>query len=88
MWVKTFENALARSMQEAQSYRPAWYAGAGAMAFSPSRFTSDVGRSFSSAISAASTPSGSSSGSGGGGGGGWQKIKNHNTNLCYIFLYF
>lgn len=80
-WGKKFENALARSMQEAQSYRPAWYAGAGAMAFSPSRFTSDVGRSFSSAISAASTPPGSSSGSGGGGrsggggggggGGGW-----------------
>lgn len=80
-WGKKFEQALARSMQEAQSYRPAWYAGAGAMAFSPARFTSDVGRSFSSAISSASTPPGSKSGSGGGGssggggggggGGGW-----------------
>jgi uncharacterized membrane protein len=80
-WGKKFENALAKSLQEAQSYRPAWYAGAGAMAFSPSRFSSDVGRSFSSAISSASTPPGSKSGSGGGGssggggggggGGGW-----------------
>jgi uncharacterized protein (TIGR04222 family) len=80
-WGKKFENALARSLQDTKSYRPAWYAGAGAMAFSPARLSSDMGRSFSSAISSASTPPGSSSGSGGGGrsggggggggGGGW-----------------
>ena len=82
-WGKKFENALKRSMQETKAYNPAWYTGtgAGAAAFSPSNFTSTMGRSFSSAISSASTAPGSSSGSGGGGssggggggggGGGW-----------------
>lgn len=81
-WGKKFENALARSLTETRTYNPAWYAGTwSAAAFSPSRFTSDLGKSFSSAISSASTPPGSSSGSGGGGsaggggggggGGGW-----------------
>lgn len=81
-WGTKFENALKASLQETKSYSPAWYVGtASAMAFSPARFSSDMGRSFSSAISSASTPPGSSSGSGGGGfsggggggggGGGW-----------------
>lgn len=81
-WGKRFENALARSLTETRSYNPAWYAGTwSTAAFSPSRFTSDLGKSFSSAISSASTPPGSASGSGGGGsaggggggggGGGW-----------------
>jgi uncharacterized membrane protein len=81
-WGKKFENALAKSLQETKNYSPAWYTGAAAgMAFSPSSFSSDMGRSFSSAISSASSPPGSSSGSGGGGssggggggggGGGW-----------------
>ncbi len=81
-WGAKFENALAKSTQEtSKGYSPAWYAGAGAMAFSPQKFSSDMGRSFNSAISSASTPPGSSSGSGGGGssggggggggGGGW-----------------
>ncbi len=81
-WGKKFENALAKSMQETQSYSPTWYVGAaGAMAFSPQKFSSTMGSTFSSAISSASTPPGSSSGSGGGGssggggggggGGGW-----------------
>jgi hypothetical protein len=81
-WGKKFEQALSRSLQESTTYRPAWYAGAGAVtAFSPQKFTSTVGKSFSSAISSASTPPGKSSGSGGGGrsggggggggGGGW-----------------
>lgn len=68
-WGKKFENALSKLLQEAQSYRPAWYAGAGAMALSPSRFSSEVGKSFSSAISSESAPPGSKSGS----GGGWQE---------------
>lgn len=81
-WGKKFEQALSRSLQESTAYRPAWYAGTGAVAaFSPQQFTSSVGKSFSSAISSASTPPGKSSGSGGGGrsggggggggGGGW-----------------
>ncbi|GGD84039.1 DUF2207 domain-containing protein [Planktosalinus lacus] len=82
-WGEKFENALKDSLQEASSYNPSWYSGAamGAMAFSPAKFSSDMGRSFNSAISSASTPPGSSSGSGGGGfsggggggggGGGW-----------------
>lgn len=81
-WGKKFENSLTKSLQETKSYHPSWYSGAAAgMAFSPARFSSDMGKSFSSAISSASTPPGSSSGSGGGGssggggggggGGGW-----------------
>lgn len=81
-WGKKFENALTKSLQETQSYSPSWYTGAAVgMAFSPSRFSTDMGRSFSTAISSASAPPGSSSGSGGGGssggggggggGGGW-----------------
>ncbi|MCR9183553.1 MAG: DUF2207 domain-containing protein [Flavobacteriaceae bacterium] len=81
-WGNKFENSLAKSLQETKSYNPSWYTGAAAgMAFSPAKFSSDMGRSFSSAISSASTPPGSSSGSGGGGssggggggggGGGW-----------------
>ncbi len=81
-WGKKFENSLTKSLQETKSYNPSWYSGAAAgMAFSPARFSSDMGRSFSSAISSASSPPGSSSGSGGGGssggggggggGGGW-----------------
>ncbi|MEX0997847.1 MAG: DUF2207 domain-containing protein [Flavobacteriaceae bacterium] len=81
-WGKKFENSLTKSLQETKNYNPSWYTGAAAgMAFSPSKFSSDMGRSFSSAISSASTPPGSSSGSGGGGfsggggggggGGGW-----------------
>jgi uncharacterized membrane protein YgcG len=82
-WGNRFENALKRSMQETKDYEPAWYVGTipGTAAFSPSHFTSTMGKSFSSAISSASTPPGSSSGSGGGGsaggggggggGGGW-----------------
>ncbi len=82
-WGKKFEDALTRSMQDVKTYNPAWYAGTGAAtaAFSPVHFTSAMGKSFSSAISSASTAPGSSSGSGGGGsaggggggggGGGW-----------------
>ncbi len=81
-WGAKFENALTKSAQDTStSYSPAWYAGAGAMAFSPQKFSADMGKSFNSAISSASTPPGSSSGSGGGGssggggggggGGGW-----------------
>lgn len=80
-WTKKFESALSLSMQEAKDYRPAWYAGSSRAAFSPQRFSSDIGRGLSTAISSAASPPGSSSGSGGGGssggggggggGGGW-----------------
>lgn len=81
-WGKKFENALKRSLKDVTGYSPSWYVGpAGISRFSPAGFTSEVGRSFSSAISSASTAPGSSSGSGGGGssggggggggGGGW-----------------
>lgn len=80
-WGRRFENALRQSMQDTATYRPVWYAGSGAATFSPHNFASTMGKSFSSAISSASTAPGSSSGSGGGGssggggggggGGGW-----------------
>lgn len=81
-WGQKFEDALTKSFAETKTYNPSWYTGAAtAMAFSPSRFSSDMGKSFSSAISSASSAPGSSSGSGGGGfsggggggggGGGW-----------------
>lgn len=81
-WGEKFENALANSLQGTSNYSPSWYVGAAAgMHFSASRLSSDMGKSFSSAISSASTAPGSASGSGGGGfsggggggggGGGW-----------------
>lgn len=81
-WGKKFEKELSLSLKASASYSPTWYMGTAAgLAFSPSRFSSDMGKSFSTAIAAASAPPGSSSGSGGGGsaggggggggGGGW-----------------
>lgn len=80
-WGKKFEYALERANQDVNSYHPVWYTGMYGGAFSPQKFSSDIGSSFNSAISSASTPPGSSSGSGGGGfsggggggggGGGW-----------------
>jgi hypothetical protein len=81
-WAKKFEKEVLQALQEASSknYSPVWYVAAGSAAFSPSKFTSGMGSTFSSAIASAATPPGSSSGSsggfsggggGGGGGGGW-----------------
>jgi len=63
------------------AHSPDWYSGDRWNAHDVTRFTSDLGGSFSSAVTSASTPPGSSSGSGsggssgggggGGGGGGW-----------------
>lgn len=73
-WGKKFENALSRALDGAtqRTYQPLWYAGAGKAMLAPHEFTASIGKSFSSAISSASTPPGKSSGSGGGGfaGGG------------------
>lgn len=82
-WGKKFERALASSLREATSgnYNPKWFSGGRIGSFSASRFSSEIGRSMSGAISSASRPPGSSSGGGGGGfsggggggggGGGW-----------------
>jgi uncharacterized membrane protein YgcG len=80
-WAEQFAGVFERlGEQQAAAYTPGWYSGN----FSAARlgsFASDVGSSFSSAISSAATPPGSSSGGGGGGssggggggggGGGW-----------------
>jgi len=78
-WGRKFETQVSKSIRE--SYRPGWYDAPVRGHFYFSGFASDLGSSFSSAISSASTPPGSSSGSGGGGssggggggggGGGW-----------------
>ncbi|MDF3020730.1 MAG: hypothetical protein K0Q92_2033 [Steroidobacteraceae bacterium] len=77
-WAERFASVLDI---QAPNYQPAWYAGPGFDARRLGAFSSDLGSSLSSAISASSTPPGSSSGSGGGGssggggggggGGGW-----------------
>jgi hypothetical protein len=78
-WGEKFENSIKGTSDE--GYHPAWYMAGHRSAFSPARFSSSLGGSFSSAISSSSSPPGSSSGSGGGGssggggggggGGGW-----------------
>lgn len=80
-WAEQFAQVFAKlGDQQGAAYKPAWYSGQFHSA-RPGSFASEVGSSFSSAISAAATPPGSSSGSGGGGssggggggggGGGW-----------------
>ncbi len=80
-WARQFTAVFeALSRERGREYRPSWYRGR----FHHSdltRFSSNVGANFSSAISSAATPPGSSSGGGGGGssggggggggGGGW-----------------
>jgi uncharacterized membrane protein YgcG len=77
-WSERFAGVFASMQDQGGGYQPDWYSGD----FQPSRmgrFASNIGNSFSSAISSASTPPGSSSsgggssggGGGGGGGGGW-----------------
>jgi uncharacterized membrane protein YgcG len=77
-WAERFTSVL--SLQ-APNYQPAWYSGPGFDTRHLGAFSSQLGSSLNSAISASSTPPGSSSGSGGGGssggggggggGGGW-----------------
>ena len=79
-WAEQFAGVFERMREGRTAYTPVWYSGN----FDSARlgaFASDVGSSFSSAISSAATPPGSSSGGGGGGssggggggggGGGW-----------------
>ncbi|MFA6094927.1 MAG: DUF2207 domain-containing protein [Candidatus Paceibacterota bacterium] len=81
-WAEQFANVFASISQAGgTTYSPSWYAGTHFSVASVSAFTSDFGKSFSSAISSSSTAPGSSSGGGGGGssggggggggGGGW-----------------
>jgi hypothetical protein len=69
-WGERFSGVLAQAGEGGQAYVPVWYVGSFQHGFAPTDFAASFGRSFSSAISAASTPPGSSSGSSSGGGGG------------------
>lgn len=80
-WAEQFANVFASISQVGgTAYSPSWYAGTHFSVASVGAFTSDFGKSFSSAISSSSTAPGSSGGGGGGssgggggggGGGGW-----------------
>lgn len=77
-WAERFATVFAT---EPPGHAPSWYSGDAWDSRNVARFSSDLGSTFSSAISSASTAPGSSSGSGGGGssggggggggGGGW-----------------
>ena len=75
-WGKRFAAVLASASIGDTAYSPHWYTGRNWSLDNMAGFTSDLGGSFSSAVSSASTAPGSSSGSsgggssGGGGGGG------------------
>jgi len=84
-WGKAFENKIdSLSTEDNRSrsrYHPSWYAGTGFAAGSLAGFSSNLGKTFGSALSNSASPPGSKSGSGGGGssggggggggGGGW-----------------
>jgi uncharacterized membrane protein YgcG len=79
-WGEQFADVLAVATVGG-GYQPAWYSGTSWSRMGVSSLASNLGNSFSGAISSASSPPGSSSGSGGGGssggggggggGGGW-----------------
>jgi len=79
-WSEQFASVLAAAASDG-AYRPSWYAGRSWRTGDMSGFASSLDKSFTGAISSASTAPGSSSGSGGGGfsggggggggGGGW-----------------
>jgi len=79
-WSEQFASVLAAVASDG-GYRPSWYTGRSWRTRDMSGFASSLGKSFTGAISSASTAPGSSSGSGGGGssggggggggGGGW-----------------
>jgi len=69
-WTEQFAQVLAQAGEAGRAYSPTWYSGSSWDSFGSSSFTSDLGRSFSDAISSSSSPPGSDSGFGGGGGSG------------------
>jgi len=80
-WCKRFAREIPEEVRQQTGYHPGWYSGRFHGMNAIGHLGDSFGSSFSSAISAASTPPGSSSGSGGGGssggggggggGGGW-----------------
>lgn len=84
-WGKAFENKIeslsSDDNQMRSRYHPTWYTGTAFAAGSLAGFSSDLGKTFGSALSNSASPPGSKSGSGGGGssggggggggGGGW-----------------
>lgn len=80
-WIEQFSDVLAKAGEGKDGYSPAWYSGGSWERMGYSGLASNLGSSFSDAISSSSTAPGSSSGSGGGGssggggggggGGGW-----------------
>ena len=68
-WSEQFAGVLAAAAK-GDNYRPAWYRGHNRQSWNRAGFASNLGSSFSGAISSASTAPGSSSGSGGGGSSG------------------
>ena len=68
-WTEQFAAFLAQAGEGGRAYSPSWYSGGSYDSFGSSGFTSDLGRSFSDAISSSSSPPGSGSGFDGGGGG-------------------
>jgi len=80
-WAEQFAEVFEWMEKGGAAYRPGWYSGKSWSRFDAGNFSSDLGGSFSSAISSSSVAPGSSSGSGGGGfsggggggggGGGW-----------------
>jgi uncharacterized membrane protein len=69
-WTEQFAQVLAQAGEAGRAYSPTWYSGGSWDTFGSGSFTSDLGRSFSDAISSSSSPPGSDSGFGGGGGSG------------------
>lgn len=76
-WSEQFSDVFARMAAEGTApeswqggYRPSWYMGGAFRGFNTGAFASNLGSSFSGAISSASVAPGSRSGFGGGGGGG------------------
>ncbi|MGA1842248.1 MAG: DUF2207 domain-containing protein [bacterium] len=80
-WSEQFSDVLAKAGEGKDGYSPAWYSGGSWERMGYSGLASNLGSSFSDAVSSSSTAPGSSSGSGGGGssggggggggGGGW-----------------
>ena len=83
-WAERFTRVFEQRESQGQAYHPLWYTGV-FHSNHPGRFTQNIGKGFTAAISVASVPPGSSSGGslsgggggfsggggGGGGGGGW-----------------
>lgn len=80
-WAEKFSDVLSRAAVGGEKYHPSWYSGSGWNSLNTAAFASNLGSTFSNAISSSATAPASTSGSGGGGfsggggggggGGGW-----------------